>query len=144
MFLTSLKQTCNEYLIKFSENQGAPKLENRKTSPYSPCAPNLLHMLVSRIPGYHNLCSPDSGYNLDHDQEFVEKYEKNAQISRFVLLFKVFLNGRLDNRGSGEETSFNHIGTDFDCGLTFFKKKLHKYYWIFLAHPQYGQISVAI
>ena len=59
MFLTSLKQTCNEYLIKFSENQSAPRLENRKTSPCSPCAPSLLHVLVSRIPGYHNLCSPD-------------------------------------------------------------------------------------
>ena len=59
MFLTSLKQTCNEYLIKFSENQSAPKLENRKTSPCSPCALNLLHVLVSRILGYHNLCSPD-------------------------------------------------------------------------------------
>jgi len=58
LFLTSLKQICNEYLIKFSENQSAPKLENRKTSPCSPCAPNLLHVLVSRIPGYHNLCSP--------------------------------------------------------------------------------------
>ena len=23
------------------------------------CAPNLLHVLISRIPGYHNLCSPD-------------------------------------------------------------------------------------
>ena len=56
--LTSLKQTCNEYLIKFSENQSAPKLENRKTSPCSPCAPNLPHVLLSRIPGYHNLCSP--------------------------------------------------------------------------------------
>ena len=53
-----LKQTCNEYLIKFSENQSAPKLENRKTSPCSQCAPNLLHVLVSRILGYHNLCSP--------------------------------------------------------------------------------------
>ena len=60
MFLTSLKQTCNEYMIKFSENQSAPKLENRKTSPFSPCAPNLLHVLISRIPGYHNLCSPGS------------------------------------------------------------------------------------
>ena len=58
MFLTSLKQTCNEYLIKLSENQSAPKLENRKTSPCSPCAPNLLHVLVSRIVGYQNLCSP--------------------------------------------------------------------------------------
>ena len=51
LFLTSLKQTCNEYLIKFSENQSAPKLENRKTSPCSPCAPNLLHVLLSRIVG---------------------------------------------------------------------------------------------
>ena len=34
-------------------------LENRKTSPCSPCAPNLLHVLVSWIPRYHNLCSPD-------------------------------------------------------------------------------------
>ena len=59
MFLTSLKQICNEYLIKFSENQSAPKLENRKTSPCSPCAPNLLHVLMSRTTGYHNLCSPD-------------------------------------------------------------------------------------
>merc|ERR1712152_50396 len=58
LFLTSLKQICNECLIKFSENQSAPKLENRKTSPCSPCAPNLLHVLISRIPGYHNLCSP--------------------------------------------------------------------------------------
>ena len=62
MFLTSLKQICNEYLIKFSENQSAPKLENRKTSPCSPCAPNLLHVLMSRTTGYHNLCSP--GFNL--------------------------------------------------------------------------------
>ena len=59
-FLTSLKQICNEYLIKFSENQSAPKFENRKTSRYSSCAPNLLHVLVSRILGYHNLCSPVS------------------------------------------------------------------------------------
>ena len=55
---SSLNKTCNEYLIKFSENQSAPKLENRKTSPCSSCAPNLLHVLVSLILGYHNLCSP--------------------------------------------------------------------------------------
>ena len=58
LFLTSLKQTCNEYLIKFSENQSAPKLENRKTSSCSPRAPNLLHVLPSRMVGWHNLCSP--------------------------------------------------------------------------------------
>ena len=57
MFLTSLKQTCNECLIKFSENQSAPKLENRKTSPR---APNLLHVLPSQMVGWHNLCSPVS------------------------------------------------------------------------------------
>merc|ERR1712240_907367 len=56
LFLTSLKQTCNEYMIKFSENQSAPKLENRKTSPFPPCAPNLLHVLMSRTTGY----SPDA------------------------------------------------------------------------------------
>ena len=33
-------------------------MENRKTSPRSPCAPNLLHVLMSRTTGYHNLCSP--------------------------------------------------------------------------------------
>ena len=59
-----LKQICNEYLMKFSENQSAPKLENRKTSPCSPFAPNLLHVLVSRIVGYHNLCSP--GHDFSH------------------------------------------------------------------------------
>ena len=32
LFLTSVTQTCNEYLIKFSEN--------KKTSPFSPRAPN--------------------------------------------------------------------------------------------------------
>ena len=31
-----------------------------RTSACSPCAPNLLHVLVSRIPGYHYLCSPVS------------------------------------------------------------------------------------
>ena len=43
---SSLNKTCNEYLIKFSENQSAPKLENTKTSPCSPCAPNLLHVFL--------------------------------------------------------------------------------------------------
>ena len=43
---------------RFSENQSAPKLENRSTSPCSPRAPNLLHMLPSRMVGWHNLWSP--------------------------------------------------------------------------------------
>ena len=39
MFLTSLKQICNEYLIKFSENPSAPKLENRENiSMFSTCS----------------------------------------------------------------------------------------------------------
>ena len=66
MFSTSVKQICNEYLIKFSENQSPPKLENRKASPCSPCAPNLFHVLVSRIPGYHNLCSPALTFTLNN------------------------------------------------------------------------------
>ena len=58
LFLTSLKQTCNEYLIKFSENQSAPQLENWKTSPCSPRAPSLLHVLPSRMVGWNELCNP--------------------------------------------------------------------------------------
>ena len=43
---------------RFSENQSAPKLENRKTSPCSPHAPNLLHVLPSRMVGWNELCNP--------------------------------------------------------------------------------------
>ena len=72
LFLTSLKQTCNEYLIKFSEN--------RKKSPCSPCAPNLLHVLVSRILGYHNLCGP-ALHIAEHGNKMMQKHspleEKN-------------------------------------------------------------------
>ena len=75
MFLTSLKQTCNEYLIKFSENQSAPMLENRETSPCSSCAPNLLHVLVSRILGYHNLYSP--GYRLYQGRQITRLSQLN-------------------------------------------------------------------
>ena len=82
LFLTSLKQTCNEYLIKFSENQSAPKLENRKTSP---CSPNLLHVLVSRIPGYHNLCSPGLG------NFFWARWPLNLAISQKLGLKLAFL-----------------------------------------------------
>ena len=42
---------------RFSENQSAPKLENRKTSSCSPRAPNLLHVLPPRMIGWNELCS---------------------------------------------------------------------------------------
>ena len=41
------KHAMNIWLSSLS----APKLENRKTSPYSPRAPNLLHVLLSQIVG---------------------------------------------------------------------------------------------
>ena len=43
---------------RFSENQSAPRLENKKTSPCSPCAPNLFHVLPSRMVGWNKLCNP--------------------------------------------------------------------------------------
>ena len=42
---------------RFSENQSALKLENRKRSPCSPRAPNLLHVLPSRMVGWNELCN---------------------------------------------------------------------------------------
>ena len=48
----------------FSENQSAPKLENRKTSPCSPRAPNLLHVLPSRMVGWNKLCNPEHTLNI--------------------------------------------------------------------------------
>ena len=33
-------------------------MENRKTSSYSPRAPNLLHVLPSRMVGWNELCNP--------------------------------------------------------------------------------------
>ena len=42
-----------------AENQSPPKkLKNRKTSPCSPCAPILLHVLPSRMVGWNELCNP--------------------------------------------------------------------------------------
>ena len=78
-----LKQICNEYLMKFSENQSAPKLENRKTSPCSPCAPNLLHVLMSRTTGYHNLCSPDILYVLLVVKVFARAHDKISECPAF-------------------------------------------------------------
>ena len=58
MFLTSLKQTCNEYLIKFSENQRAVG-EQENISMFSMCSKLTPRACIpdSRI-RYHNLCSP--------------------------------------------------------------------------------------
>ena len=125
LFLTSLKQTCNEYLIKFSENQNAPKLENRKTSPCSPCAPNLLHVLVSRILGYHNLCSPG-----------LLKHPKTSMIVSFKMKGDVisdqFLMPWL------RKDSLDTVG--FRTFKTFFPLLIIKQYYHH--HTQSGQVQV--
>ena len=124
MFLTSLKQTCSEYLIKFSENQSAPKLEKGKTSPCSPCAPNLPHVLLSRIPGYHNLCSPADRHTHTQTDRIsscrLDPFCRRGRVkivlySCFLLtelfgfrLIKVILLGRkasLSNKPESEKTS---------------------------------------
>ena len=46
-----LNQNAMNIWLSSLENQRAPKLETRKTSPCSPRAPNLLHVLLSRIVG---------------------------------------------------------------------------------------------
>ena len=48
----------HEQRARFSENQSTPKLENRKTTPCSARAPNLLHMLPSQMVGWNELCNP--------------------------------------------------------------------------------------
>ena len=53
----------HEQRARFSENQSTPKLENRKTTPCSPRAPNLLHMLPSRMAGLKELCNPGLGWS---------------------------------------------------------------------------------
>ena len=50
---------------RLPKNQSAPKLENRRTpqwttSPCSPRAPDLLHVLPSRMVGWSELCNPDN------------------------------------------------------------------------------------
>ena len=46
------------YFGNWMGNRTEPKLENRKTSQCSPCAPNLLHVLPSRMVGWNELCNP--------------------------------------------------------------------------------------
>ena len=61
---------------RFSENQSAPKLENRKTSPCSPRAPNLLHVLPSRMVGWNDLCTPaDSVSDPDYTVMSIKPFE---------------------------------------------------------------------
>ena len=64
LFFTSLKQTCNEYLYLHINKCKLACLDNRETSPCSLCALNLLHLLPSRMVGWHKLCSPVFSYVL--------------------------------------------------------------------------------
>ena len=110
MFLTPLKQICNEYLIKFSENQSTPKLENRKTSPCSPCAPNLLHVLISRIPGYHNLCSPGLQWIL-YSSLTNEYFFIINPIMRGLLVSNIILCALIMSRDTTDVISFQLTST---------------------------------
>ena len=51
LFLTSLKQTCNEYLYLNINKCKLACLENRKHL-------HALHMLPSRMVGWNELCNP--------------------------------------------------------------------------------------
>ena len=55
-------QQIENKLNSVDENQSAPRLENRKTSQCSPRAPNLPHVLPSRMVGWHELCNPEFAY----------------------------------------------------------------------------------
>ena len=98
MFLTSLKQTCHEYMIKFSENLSAPQLENRKTSPCSPRAPNLLHVLPIRDGRMAQFMQPCFPARLSHStilhpspglqvRPFYSEKEKNLPGPGFLGIF---------------------------------------------------------
>ena len=96
LFLTSLQQTCNEYLIKFSENQSAHKLENRKTSPCSARAPNLLHVLPSWMVEWNKLCNPGWRILLIHLDFFAPagatlRFTQPKHIALLVLVKVFFL-----------------------------------------------------
>ena len=53
---------------------------------YSPCAPNLLHVLVSRILGYHNLCSPEHRWSnnplrsTDRFRSFIIEFNRSKDL----------------------------------------------------------------
>ena len=70
---------------RFSENQTAPKLENRKTSPCSPRAPNILHVLPSRMVGWNELCNPDPAVALF----LLSEYRSYLLYWLFLLFFLI-------------------------------------------------------
>ena len=69
-----------------------------KTYPCSPCAPNLLHVLVSRIVGYHNLCSPAQGIvfshptktSLNYMEQFSHPQQPKHSLIHDILYFTLF------------------------------------------------------
>ena len=81
---------------RFSENQSAPRLENRKTSPCIPCAPNLLHVLVSRILGYHSLCSPGYAYAFTYYGDHYLHHDCTIHAPSFLCFF-IFCGGQAWN-----------------------------------------------
>ena len=84
---------------RFSENQSAPRLENRKTSPCIPCAPNLLHVLVSRILGYHSLCSPGYAYAFTYYGDHYLHHDCTIHAPSFLCFF-IFCGGQTWNVSS--------------------------------------------
>ena len=85
-----------------SQYQSAPKLENRKTSPCSPCAPNLLHVLVSRIRGYHNLCSPEK----NTAGKSVESVPRVLIIASICMRMHKFIHSKLNSSQYGSLSQY--------------------------------------
>ena len=81
---------------RFSENQSTPKLENKKTSPCSPRAPNLFHVLPSRMVGWNKLCNPGWRILLIHLDFFAPagvtlRFTQPKHIALLVLVKVFFL-----------------------------------------------------
>ena len=56
-----MRSDSQRTVLWFSENREPENtsVENRRTSPCSPRAPNLLHVLPSRMVGWNDLCTPE-------------------------------------------------------------------------------------